>query len=45
MQGSGTERRSSEVDRILASGKHALLDIEVMGPSSIRKSWKGRSSD
>ena len=31
----------SEVDRILASGKHALLDIEVVGAEKIRKSWKG----
>ena len=31
----------SEVDRILASGRHALLDIEVVGAEQIRGSWKG----
>lgn len=31
----------SEVDRILASGKHALLDIEVNGAEAIRKTWAG----
>ena len=30
-----------EVDRILASGRHALLDIEVVGAEKIRRSWKG----
>ena len=37
----GTPR--SEVDRILASGKHALLDIEVVGAEKIRQSWKGEA--
>jgi len=35
----GTPR--SEIDRILGSGKHALLDIEVVGAEQIRKSWQG----
>lgn len=35
----GTPKR--EVDRILASGRHALLDIEVVGAEQIRKAWKG----
>jgi guanylate kinase len=30
-----------EVDRILASGRHALLDIEVVGAEKIRQAWKG----
>jgi guanylate kinase len=30
-----------EVDRLLASGRHALLDIEVVGAEQIRNSWKG----
>ena len=37
----GTPR--SEVDRILASGKHAVLDIEVNGAEAIRRSWKGEA--
>jgi guanylate kinase len=37
----GTPR--SEVDRILKSGRHALLDIEVVGAEKIRKSWKGEA--
>ena len=37
----GTPR--SEVDRILGSGRHALLDIEVVGAEKIRKSWKGEA--
>ena len=32
---------ASEVDRILAGGRHALLDIEVVGAEKIRRSWKG----
>jgi len=31
----------SEIDRILGSGRHALLDIEVVGAEQIRKSWQG----
>jgi guanylate kinase len=37
----GTPR--SEVDRILASGRHALLDIEVVGAEQIRQSWMGEA--
>ena len=37
----GTPR--SEVDGILASGKHALLDIDVVGAENIRKAWKGEA--
>jgi guanylate kinase len=33
----------SEVDRILASGKHAVLDIEVVGAEKIRQSWRGEA--
>ncbi len=32
---------ASEVDRLLAGGRHALLDIEVVGAEKIRRSWKG----
>jgi guanylate kinase len=35
----GTPR--SEVDRILGSGRHALLDIEVVGAEQIRQAWPG----
>jgi len=33
----------NEVDRILASGRHALLDIEVVGAEEIRRSWTGEA--
>jgi guanylate kinase len=33
----------NEVDRILGSGRHALLDIEVVGAEQIRKSWTGEA--
>ncbi len=31
----------SEVNRILGSGKHVLLDIEVVGADEIRRKWPG----
>jgi guanylate kinase len=33
----------TEVDRLLASGRHALLDIEVVGADQIRQAWKGEA--
>jgi guanylate kinase len=33
----------AEVERILGSGRHALLDIEVVGAEQIRKSWQGEA--